>query len=319
MPKKHKKSKGKPEELNRKNLLQAILMADSFTQTFRPLTHEQPKVLMPLCNIPMIDHTLEWLASNNVDEVFVMCCAHADKVHEYLVSAQIWNVVDSSQNPDDDSDNPKRRPKIAICRHQTPIVHVLCIPDCTCAGDVLRYVDDKQLITSDPFVVVSGDTVSNANLANAVAAHKARRDKDKSSIMTLIFMPAKTTHPTRDFTDDLVVAMDADTQQLLSFENNKNQGTFGVHLRMLQEHRNMRFRYDLLDCNIDICSPEVLIQFSDNCDYSDIRRNYVRNEVQNQDLGWKFFAHVIQNEYAARIQDLCTYDSISRDMVRRWT
>ena len=49
--------------------LQAILLADSFTDTFRPLTQKMPKVLLPLVNVPMIEYTLEFLAINGVEEV----------------------------------------------------------------------------------------------------------------------------------------------------------------------------------------------------------------------------------------------------------
>lgn len=33
---------------------------------------ERPKVLLPLVGAPLIDYTLEWLASNNVAEVRLM-------------------------------------------------------------------------------------------------------------------------------------------------------------------------------------------------------------------------------------------------------
>jgi translation initiation factor eIF-2B subunit epsilon len=49
--------------------LQAVLLADSFTNTFRPVSLEKPKVLMPLCNIPLFDYTIEFLASAGVEEV----------------------------------------------------------------------------------------------------------------------------------------------------------------------------------------------------------------------------------------------------------
>jgi translation initiation factor eIF-2B subunit epsilon len=49
--------------------LQAVLLADSFTNTFRPISLEKPKVLMPLCNIPLFDYTIEFLASAGVEEV----------------------------------------------------------------------------------------------------------------------------------------------------------------------------------------------------------------------------------------------------------
>ncbi|CAN0458654.1 unnamed protein product, partial [Scytosiphon promiscuus] len=34
-----------------------------------------------------------------------------------------------------------------------------------------------------------------------------------------------------------------------------------------QEHGELQLRSDLLDCNVDVCSPEVLVQLSDNFDY----------------------------------------------------
>jgi translation initiation factor eIF-2B subunit epsilon len=113
--------------------------------------------------------------------------------------------------------------------------------------------------------------------------------------------------------------LDHKTHQILSFHNDPRSGRFGINLDFLKEHDQMELRYDLLDCSIDICSPEVLIHFSDNYDYTDIRRDYLHREVQNKELGWKYHAHILDNEYAARVQDLRTYDSICRDMLRRWT
>jgi translation initiation factor eIF-2B subunit epsilon len=40
-------------------------------QRFRPISVERPKVLMPLVNVPMLDYTLEWLASAGVEEARV--------------------------------------------------------------------------------------------------------------------------------------------------------------------------------------------------------------------------------------------------------
>ncbi|KAM0992215.1 hypothetical protein ACFX13_010665 [Malus domestica] len=76
-----------PEELARVPL-QAILLADSFTTKFRPITLERPKVLLPLVNVPMINYTLAWLESAGVEEVFVFCCAHSKQVIDYLESSE---------------------------------------------------------------------------------------------------------------------------------------------------------------------------------------------------------------------------------------
>jgi hypothetical protein len=57
------------EDVNREQKLQAILLADSFTKTFRPVSLETPKVLLPLVNVPMLEYSLEFLAQNGVEEV----------------------------------------------------------------------------------------------------------------------------------------------------------------------------------------------------------------------------------------------------------
>lgn len=49
--------------------LQAVVLADSFTGTFRPVTLDVPKVMLPLVNTPMIEYVMESLASSNVHEV----------------------------------------------------------------------------------------------------------------------------------------------------------------------------------------------------------------------------------------------------------
>ena len=57
------------EDMKRDQKLQAILLADSFARTFRPITWESPKVLLPLVNVPMLEYTIEFLAQNGVEEV----------------------------------------------------------------------------------------------------------------------------------------------------------------------------------------------------------------------------------------------------------
>lgn len=57
------------EDVKREQKLQAILLADSFTSNFRPVSAEGPKVLLPLVNVPMLEYTLEFLSQNGVEEV----------------------------------------------------------------------------------------------------------------------------------------------------------------------------------------------------------------------------------------------------------
>eukprot|EP00955_Chlamydomonas_euryale_P097408 365072-Chlamydomonas_euryale.AAC.26 len=61
-----------------------------FVQRFLPVTLEKPKALLPLVNVPMIEYTLHWLASNGVEEAYVFCSSHADQIKAYLDASCTW-------------------------------------------------------------------------------------------------------------------------------------------------------------------------------------------------------------------------------------
>ena len=53
-------------------LLQAILLADSFRKRMSPITYTTPKSLLPLVNVPILEYTLELLVSAGVKELFIV-------------------------------------------------------------------------------------------------------------------------------------------------------------------------------------------------------------------------------------------------------
>lgn len=76
-------------------VLQAVILADSFNKRFKPLTTHKPRVspfparpnhtnlhqcLLPICNAPLLDWTFESLALAGVQEIFVICRSHAELV-----------------------------------------------------------------------------------------------------------------------------------------------------------------------------------------------------------------------------------------------
>jgi len=122
--------------------------------------------------------------------------------------------------------------------------------------------------------------------------------------------------------DDLVVGLDKRTHQVLLYDDNSTNDNHTIPLSttMLSEgHHEVDLRNDLLDCHIYICSPEVLVSFSDNWDYQDMLQ-FIRLEVLNRELGNRLFGYVINSreEYAARVHDPHVYHAASRDLVMRW-
>ncbi|KAJ2336259.1 translation initiation factor eIF-2B epsilon subunit, GEF, partial [Coemansia sp. RSA 2671] len=53
--------------------LKAVVLADSFDDLFQPLALNKPRCLLPLCNVPMIEYTLEFLAASGVAETIIIC------------------------------------------------------------------------------------------------------------------------------------------------------------------------------------------------------------------------------------------------------
>lgn len=190
---------------------------------------------------------------------------------------------------------------------------------CASAGDAIRELDVKHVIRSDPFILISGDVISNVNLRPVIEEHKQRKKKDSSSIMTMLFKQQNVHSSLRPLESDLVVAKDSDTDQIVLYDDHLTHSHVDLPTVFFKEHSEIQFHYDLLDCHIDICSPDILVQFSDNFDYLDIRRDFVANEVQNYELGNKLHAKIITKEYAARVHDPRTYHSICMDILDRWT
>ncbi|XP_062518450.1 translation initiation factor eIF-2B subunit epsilon-like [Corticium candelabrum] len=283
------------EKWGTENPLQAVVLADSFNYRFLPITLEKPRALLPLVNTLLIDYSLQFLSSGGVEQAFVFCCAHADQIRTHLQHSK-WTKSNSPLE-----------------------VQTIISEGCLSTGDALREIDSRSLIKSD-FVLVSGDLVSNMDLEKAVREHKERRQTIKDSVMTMIFMAASPGHRTRCYQDDLVVAINpASKGRLLHWQRTKRQTRLHFPLDLFSGNAAVELRYDLLDCHMSICSPQVPQLFTDNFDYQD-QDDFVRGILVSEEImGNQIHTHIVKDEYAARVSNLHSYDAISKDVIHRWT
>ncbi|KAG4916907.1 hypothetical protein JHK87_054464 [Glycine soja] len=240
-----------PDELVRVPL-QAILLADSFTTKFRPITLERPKVLLPLVNVPMINYTLTWLESAGVEDVFVFCCSHSKQVISYLEKSE-W----------------LSQPNFTVTTVESQ--------NSVSAGDALRVIYERNVIHGD-FVLISGDTVSNMSLTQALLEHKERKKKDSNAVMTMVIKRSKPNpaiHQSRLGTDELFMAIDPNTKQLLYYEDKADQSKGKLHL----------------DKSLLFDNPSLSLHHD------------------KQIMGYKIFVHEIHSDYAARIDNFRGYDT----------
>lgn len=76
---------------------------------------------------------------------------------------------------------------------------------------------------------------------------------------------------------------------------------------------------DVAETGIYVCSPQVAIHFSDNYDYSSLRNHYIKNEVANIDMGWRFNVHILTGCYAMQAsRDPRSLHQANLDVAQGW-
>jgi translation initiation factor eIF-2B subunit epsilon len=185
----------------------------------------------------------------------------------------------------------------------------------------MRHLDQKQIITGD-FICVYGDVVSNIALDTALSAHRTRREKNKKSIMTMVLREAGDYHRTKSHTMRPAFVIDPQDGRCVHYEQMRPHQTprLDIAEEVLKDHVEVEVREDLLDCGIDICTPEVLAQYTDNFDWQMPRRGFLYGILKDFETNQLMVhTHVTSDGYAARVKNLQAYDAVSRDIVGRWT
>ena len=281
-------------------VLQAVVLADSFNERFMPITLDRPRCLLPLVNVPIIEYTFEFLAISGVQEVILFCRAHADQIRQYIGKSR-WSKATSTMH-----------------------IQLVINTECMSMGEALRDIDARSMIHGD-FILVCGDVVSNVDLTDALTAHKQRCQANRNYIMTMVLKETSPYHRSRERCEGGVFAIDEATGECLAYEPVDTEANLkAITLPLMKLSRpgapkEISLRFDLMDCQIDICSVNVLALYTENFDYQDVRRDFLRGILTSDILGVKVATHIVQREYASRVRSPHLYDSISKDIVERWT
>jgi translation initiation factor eIF-2B subunit epsilon len=189
----------------------------------------------------------------------------------------------------------------------------------------MRDLDGKHLITGD-FIVVSGDVISNLPIEGALAQHRARRETDKNAIMTMVLREAGLQHRTKSSSISPVFVIDPTKDRCLHYEeidrhaDEEELSRLNIDAEIILKNPELDIRQDLIDCSIDICTPDVLSLWSDSFDYQSPRKHYLYGVLKDYELNGKtLHTYIIKDHYAARVRNLKAYDAISKDILSRWT
>ncbi len=189
---------------------------------------------------------------------------------------------------------------------------------CRSFGDALRDMDSKGLINGN-FVLMSVDTVTNAQLLPLIELHKKNCAKDKGAAMTLVY---KKIAPGRRTGDEVMIATDAASNRLLFHQRikaNHKERHFVFPTEIFLNHKEVALQHDLMDPQIAICSNSVLPLFSDNFDF-ETRDHFIRGLLINEEIlaSTIYVTELPSEQYAAKVSNWNTYQMISKDIINRW-
>lgn len=190
-------------------------------------------------------------------------------------------------------------------------------------GTAMRDLDASDLISGD-FLLISGDVISNMDLEPALTKHRARREKDKNAIMTMVLREAGVGHRTKSKGSRPVFVVDPVAERCIYYDE---MGTRRGRSRcvtldpeVLTESGEIHVRDDLIDCRIDICTQDVLAAWSDNFDFTSLRKSFLRGVLKDYETyGKTIHTYVVADQYAARVKSVRAYNAIAKDIRSRWT
>ncbi len=124
--------------------MKAVIMAGGEGTRLRPLTSNQPKPMMPIANRPMMEHVVDLLKKHGLDDIVVTVAFQANAIRTYFGNGSEFGV------------------RMVYATEENPL---------GTAGSVRNAMDEL----ADAFLVISGDVVTDIDLAAVLDFHRERK------------------------------------------------------------------------------------------------------------------------------------------------
>jgi mannose-1-phosphate guanylyltransferase/phosphomannomutase len=124
--------------------VKAVIMAGGEGTRLRPLTSNQPKPMMPIANRPMMEHVLELLKQHGFEDIVVTVAFQANAIRTYFGNGSEFGV------------------RMVYATEENPL---------GTAGSVRNAMDELN----ETFLVISGDVVTDIDLAAVVDFHREKK------------------------------------------------------------------------------------------------------------------------------------------------
>ena len=124
--------------------MKAVIMAGGEGTRLRPLTSNVPKPMMPLANRPMMEHIIDLLKRHGFDEVVVTVAFMANHIRNWFGDGSDFGI------------------RMVYATEETPL---------GTAGSVRNAMEEL----TEPFLVISGDDLTDVDLTKIVEAHREKQ------------------------------------------------------------------------------------------------------------------------------------------------
>ena len=124
--------------------MKAIVMAGGFGTRLRPLTINTPKPMVPIGNLPMMEHVIGLLAKHGLTDITALLYFHPEHIQDYFGDGSALGVNLNYEIPNEDLGT---------------------------AGAVRFALGEAK----EPVLVISGDLVTDFDLTEAIEWHRARQ------------------------------------------------------------------------------------------------------------------------------------------------
>ena len=121
--------------------MKAVIMAGGEGTRLRPLTSNQPKPMLPMANIPMMEHVVNLLRQHGFEDIVVTVAFMANAIRTYFGDGSEFGV------------------RMVYATESTPL---------GTAGSVRNARDELN----ERFLVISGDVLTDIDLGEVVAFHE---------------------------------------------------------------------------------------------------------------------------------------------------
>ncbi len=124
--------------------MKAVIMAGGFGTRLRPLTINLPKPMAPVMNKPMMEHILDILIREDIREITSLLYFQPETIENHFGDGSRWGVK---------------------------MNYIGAADDLGTAG----CVKNAEEILNEPFIIISGDVLTDFDLSKAIAFHRERK------------------------------------------------------------------------------------------------------------------------------------------------